>query len=643
MITWGILKNVPDHCHLDQMRHLSPSSRETEELHLHNLVVQTDVHVILNATAANISDDDFVQPVARPVNPVSSSSDKSVKKMQKQLKRLEASHKKLYSEVDQVKVIVAEQRSYFDSQILKLRALLLSKVSDNEVVRASSGRIDGSFFEKCDKVEHITNDRNEVSRDDKIADISIGVGVEGGVVNEMPPNTLNEIELEMTKFDYRFSEAKVNLGAPISYVDEVNVAGEVANDEAVDKNGSKSEQVAKNVDSIVAELSVVADKVKEDVVSVISHVPGAEVEAVTLCNILSRSELSVVEHDNVDDKILEVAREALDNAICDEGMDDLASCFNKSSHDDMKDAGVAASKVVVLRNPSFTTPLPKRQIRFPAFLRSPFLQHFGSSSKKMACNLKVENKVSIFPFDEDIGKLPELVLSAEYYEWLDTRLLANNSVSFYRKKDNEITPPFKLGGKFIGEKIWFHAIEYGNFNLSNSHVDVFMYYLRKKFKYNANSTKMMTTTDTKFQKIILSLYYDIPDCDNIDESKIRSRKDILDVINGSSLPYGTSWSYVESVLIPLWLHEHNHWVIAVLNLVTREFRVCNTFEKDSAKDFYKQTMLPFSKLLPHFLLLTDFYSRSDIDFTANMYSVKGRTDCLTSMYTRLAYSQCTEM
>ncbi|XP_074364905.1 uncharacterized protein LOC141705946 [Apium graveolens] len=60
-----------------------------------------------------------------------------------------------------------------------------NEVSDNEAVRASSGKIDGSFFEKCDKVEHITNDRNEVSRDDKIADISIGVGVEGGVVDEM--------------------------------------------------------------------------------------------------------------------------------------------------------------------------------------------------------------------------------------------------------------------------------------------------------------------------------------------------------------------------------------------------------------------------------------------------------------------------
>lgn len=39
---------------------------------------------------------------------------------------------------------------------------------------------------------------------------------------------------------------------------------------------------------------------------------------------------------------------------------------------------------------------------------------------------------------------------------------------FYSEEENEISPPFKLGGKFIREKVWFHAIEYGSFNLANS-------------------------------------------------------------------------------------------------------------------------------------------------------------------------------
>ncbi|KAL8146483.1 hypothetical protein AgCh_004280 [Apium graveolens] len=263
-------------------------------------VVQTDVHVSLNATAANISDDDFVQPVARHVNPVSSSSDKSVKKMEKQLKRLEAVW------VD-------------DDTVIKI---LLMKIMTLVPVDNDAGAKD-TPAEKIDIPVDGVNAQNEVSD------------------NEVFEQVVEKLMVLFLRNVIRFSEAKVNPGAPISYVDGVNVAGEVVNDvEAVDKNGSKSEQVAKNIDSSVAELSVVADEAKEDVVSVISHVPGAEVEVATLCNILSRSELSVVEHDNIDDKILEVAREALHNAICDEGMDDLASCFNKSSHDDMKDAGV---------------------------------------------------------------------------------------------------------------------------------------------------------------------------------------------------------------------------------------------------------------------------------------------------------------
>lgn len=39
---------------------------------------------------------------------------------------------------------------------------------------------------------------------------------------------------------------------------------------------------------------------------------------------------------------------------------------------------------------------------------------------------------------------------------------------FYSKEDNSLSPPFKLGMELISEKTWFHAIEYGSSNFSNS-------------------------------------------------------------------------------------------------------------------------------------------------------------------------------
>lgn len=44
------------------------------------------------------------------------------------MKKLELSQKKIISEIDEMKSIVKEQRSYFDVELLKLRDLALKKV-----------------------------------------------------------------------------------------------------------------------------------------------------------------------------------------------------------------------------------------------------------------------------------------------------------------------------------------------------------------------------------------------------------------------------------------------------------------------------------------------------------------------------------
>lgn len=53
-----------------------------------------------------------------------------------------------------------------------------------------------------------------------------------------------------------------------------------------------------------------------------------------------RREVSSVDAENVEDVILQAAWEASNKFICNEALDDLASVFEKSSHADMKDAGV---------------------------------------------------------------------------------------------------------------------------------------------------------------------------------------------------------------------------------------------------------------------------------------------------------------
>ncbi|KAK1393793.1 hypothetical protein POM88_012849 [Heracleum sosnowskyi] len=112
---------------------------------------------------------------------------------------------------------------------------------------------------------------------------------------------------------------------------------------------------------------------------------------------------------------------------------------------------------------------PRRLIKLHAYLRSPFLQHYGSSSKETSEVTKTVSLKSICPLDAKIGVLPDMDVMSEFYNWLDKGLLlTKNRKKFYTKEDNTIIPALKLGSELISEKTWFHTIEYGSSNFSNS-------------------------------------------------------------------------------------------------------------------------------------------------------------------------------
>lgn len=141
--------------------------------------------------------------------------------------------------------------------------------------------------------------------DDELVDFSVGRGVGGVFVDELSPDTLNQIEVAMKKFD--------NAGEVANHVVEDAVAG-----------GSNFKKVANEVGSVVA------------------AVPGVENEVADLSKtqVVVGREVPLVNAENVKDVILKVALDASNNVMCGDGKDDLASAFEKSSHDDMKDAGV---------------------------------------------------------------------------------------------------------------------------------------------------------------------------------------------------------------------------------------------------------------------------------------------------------------
>ncbi|KAK1396849.1 hypothetical protein POM88_006712 [Heracleum sosnowskyi] len=325
---------------------------------------------------------------------------------------------------------------------------------------------------------------------------------------------------------------------------------------------------------------------------------------------------------NEENVVVQVAREVATLVLHNDTTDEWDNAFQKTMDaENMKDAGVHTSKVVVLRNTSGTsgnaniTPaLPKRAI-----------SSYGSTDSGMVAEIKIIK--GICPLDNNIGKLPDMELCVDYYNWLDKGvLLKKNRSKFYSKEDNTIIPPIKLGDELISEKMWFHTIEYGSNPLSNSHVDVFLYYLRKVSKHNPKCDMKFTSTNSKFQKKMVAMLSKVAQSDNI-ESEINAKQDIIEIIRGRGMSCNTSWCLVDFVLLPTWLPEEKHWLLATLSFDDRAIHVCNKMANDDAELIVKKALLPFCKLLPHYLLLTEFYERSDIDFTSKFYSEKSKTDC----------------
>lgn len=155
-------------------------------------------------------------------------------------------------------------------------------------------------------------------------------------------------------------------------------------------------------------------------------------------------------------------------------------------------------------------------------------------------------------------------------------------------------------------------------------------------KHNAQCQMKFTTPDCKFQKELASLYSETSlyscasESDKI-QSIITENQGILDILNGVSLPFSTPWYLVDYVLVPIWLDETRHWVLAVIDFKNRLIIVHNTSSGKGLALIMRKALLPLSTILPHYLLLTDFYSRTDIDFSANCYAQKSRTLCFRSL------------
>ncbi|XP_062103528.1 uncharacterized protein LOC133814605 [Humulus lupulus] len=239
-------------------------------------------------------------------------------------------------------------------------------------------------------------------------------------------------------------------------------------------------------------------------------------------------------------------------------------------------------------NLGYVTPaLPKRTIKLPPCLQSPFLQTFCSCSGESSViqstgGIKVVK--GLCPLDEKIGELPDFVTVQEFYVWLDKGMKSNNKSRLYSKEDNLIIPGLQLGVDVITKKMWFHALQYSGQPILKSHVDVVFYYLRKKGMYRDSTVLKFTTTDTTFQKRIEAIYDSFLK-KNHGHGVMNRNHVVVEVMMGFGLSCNKSW--LQSC------DRKDHVALLAIE--------------------------PFRFLLPTYLSIIGFYERTDIDFSSKPY------------------------
>nr|XP_033510267.1 uncharacterized protein LOC117275030 [Nicotiana tomentosiformis] len=138
----------------------------------------------------------------------------------------------------------------------------------------------------------------------------------------------------------------------------------------------------------------------------------------------------------------------------------------------------------------------------------------------------------------------------------------------YAKKDNALQPLFEFGVLHVGKKELFHMLAYKGQSITDSHMDVLFYYLRKRGKYDPDVHIKFTSTNYLFDLKIKALYKKFI-AHNRNNLFLKPEHDIARYILGDEMLCSSPWHTVDHILFPINVVYNDYWVLAVLSFKER--------------------------------------------------------------------------
>ncbi|XP_060972650.1 uncharacterized protein LOC133038497 [Cannabis sativa] len=224
-------------------------------------------------------------------------------------------------------------------------------------------------------------------------------------------------------------------------------------------------------------------------------------------------------------------------------------------------------EMVVIQETPILRP-QKRDRKKGAVLKSPFIELASGASKSGSSSVSPDDSVykvvkyvrGLCPLDNKIGEPVDPQLEADFVKWVDSGLRkhkSNTTTNVYCKGKDTIFPPFRFGVEDISNKMWFHNLAYPNCFLTNSHIDIIFYYLRKKIMYSAEPKIKVTTTDCLFCSSITTLYERFVEKNN-DISVLSLSHNVAQYIQGGKILCATPWHLVDHVIMPINVKLQDH-------------------------------------------------------------------------------------
>ncbi|XP_050231927.1 uncharacterized protein LOC126680778 isoform X2 [Mercurialis annua] len=240
-------------------------------------------------------------------------------------------------------------------------------------------------------------------------------------------------------------------------------------------------------------------------------------------------------------------------------------------------------------------------------------------------NVKCVKKLN--PLDDNVDGDIQCAELQDFVDWIQCGLRPDLKKKFYLDNDNMIRPRMDFGVEHILKKSWFYAIKCSGQFLTSSHINVVMYYIRKKAKYKLLDGLRITTTDCLFDDRMCATYVAYTKKKKHDVSTVSERGTVADFIRGDKVLCNTHWKDVDEVLFPIHVNSQKHWILGRLVFKERCIYVYNSMQSALSRALGIEAATKYSVLIPLFLTRMNIYQmRSDIDFNSPAYQNKDFCD-----------------